>query len=270
MSRTLVIAEPGCTHEGDYATLLELLRTAKACGADVWKPQWTSDPVQMCERRHIGPDHPKRDYYLRAYSWLNFPVEWHAEFKAICQQIGLQYAVTCFLPQDVGTVAPYVDYLKVASFENCDASMLRVARKSGKPIIVSTGAMKRWSWAFWRLKWWQWRSGVRLLQCTSAYPVSLDQVHLLAMVRCGMDGLSDHSRDMVTGGFAVAAGASVVEAHYALYECDADNPDYPCAFSPGEFEIYVKNIRKAESARGLGDKHTYGQETWAVRYKVEA
>jgi len=264
----LVVAEPGCSAEGDKATMVRLLETAAQCGAGAWKPQFCSNPVLMCERRHIRHDHPKRGYYERAYSWLRFPVLWHADFRDRCHALGMQYVVSVFLTQDVAAVALFADIIKISSFENGDAGLLRAAVRSGKPVIVSTGMLKRWSWAFWRLKWYQRVHGVRLLQCTSAYPVDLNQLNLKAIGACGLDGLSDHSRDMIVGGLAVANGAEVVEAHYALYDCNPENPDAGVAFSPGEFEIYIKNIRKAEQANGTGDKQPQGQETWAHPYRA--
>lgn len=270
MARTLVIAEPGCTHEGDYQTLLRLLETAKACGADVFKPQWVSDPVQMCERRHIGPDHPKRAYYLQAYSWLAFPVAWHAELSERCHALGMQYAVTCFLPQDVETVDPFVDFHKVASFENADAAMIRPWSLLLKPVVVSTGMLNGSSWRLWRLRFWRaWGSReIQLLHCTTAYPAGRSQMNVSVLCHHWCDGLSDHSKRLLTGAVAVACAASVVEAHYCLYDCNSDNPDYEVAFSPGEFEIYIRNLREAEDLLGDGKKRQQGQETWALPYKV--
>jgi sialic acid synthase SpsE len=49
--RTLVIAEPGGTAKGDYATMVRLLETAHVCGADVFKPQFTVDAERHLARR---------------------------------------------------------------------------------------------------------------------------------------------------------------------------------------------------------------------------
>ncbi len=263
MSRTLVIAEPGCTAEGDFDTMVRQIHMAADCGADVFKSQWTSEAAQMVARRHAEPK------YLEYYGWLEYPIEWHKELRKVALSRKLQYACSVYLPEDVQAVRPLVDYLKISSFENQDQALLREALSSrAKTVIVSTGMLDQWGWAYWRLKRLQWMCGLRLLQCTSSYPVSLDQVQIGAMVASGFDGLSDHSKNMLTGGFAVAAGAQIVETHIALDDCDPENPDYAAALSPAEFEIYVRNIRAAEEARGSGRKSTQGQETWALRYRV--
>jgi len=263
--RTLVIAEPGCTAEGDKNNMLRLLETAKACGADVWKPQWTSDPASMCERRHIGRDHAQRGHYERAYGWLAFPVEWHQEFRTRCVELGMQYACSVYLPQDVATVEPFVDYHKVSSFEATDGEMIaahRALTRQGN-LIVSMGMVDdiddlQNDWRGLRADY---------LHCVSAYPAPLSAMNL-AVIDDLVDGLSDHSGCLVTGAVAVALGAEIIETHYRLDDCNPDNPDYAVAFSPAEFTQYIKNIRDAELMLGDGIKRRQPCEEWAVPYRV--
>lgn len=274
----LVIAEPGCTHEGDKATMLRLLETAHACGANVWKPQWTSNPQQMCDRRHIGLDHPKRAYYEQAYGWLAWPVEWHAEFRDRCHVLGMEYAVSVYLPQDVATVDPFVEYHKISSFECGDEEIKQahVALEHGKPILVSTGMCgeeMRHPWSTGR----RWRLPLRLryLHCVSSYPAPLSSLNLAA-IRCtsddgdpDFDGFSDHSRHLFAGAFAACAGAEIIETHYRLdHPCHPSNPDYAVAFTPAEFTQYIRNIRDAEKMLGTGVKTRQPCEEWALPYRV--
>lgn len=256
---TLVIAEPGCTAEGDYATYIRLIHTAAACGADVWKPQWVSDPVQMCERRHIGVDHPKRAYYQQAYGWLAFPLDWHERFQALCSELGMQYACTVFLPQDVWTMYPHVDLFKVSSFEANDWALVGTCQATGKRTLVSTGMMDGWQ-------------GLTSdqLHCVSSYPAPIEALNLSVIRRYGMAGYSDHSRNVIVGALAVAHGATVVEAHYRLVDCDPKNPDYGTALSPHEFTEYIANIRIAERAGGDSEKCIQPCEQEMVKYRVSA
>ena len=269
MNRTLVIAEPGGTAEGNFGDMVELIHRAKDADADVFKAQWCSDPVAMCERRHITPEHPKREYYLRAYSWLAFPVEWHAKFASECEKLGLQYACTSFLPQDVATVDPFVAIHKIASFEAGNGVLLTAALATKKRVIASYGMSDG------RLP----SAHVNVLHCVTAYPAPIEEMNLAVLwpiedVIFGtgqwFDGLSDHSRDLDMGGFAVCAGAKIVEAHFRLHSCSPENPDYATAFTPDEFAIYVQKIRKAERALGDGIKRVQPSEEWALSYKVTA
>jgi pseudaminic acid synthase len=267
MANTLIIGEPGCTAEGNWADLLDLLYIAKEAGCDAWKPQWVSDPNAMLDRRGIGRDHPKRAYYQRAYSWLAWPLEWHADFYGQAKKLGLRYIVTCFLPQDVAKVAPYADAFKIASFEAADTAMMdAVAAVKGEPwVYVSCGMCDE---ADRQYLWRQWMSRhvrPQFLRCVSSYPAPLDAMDLGRLK--DYTGLSDHSRDVITGAVAVACGASIIEAHYRSTSCHASNPDYAVAFTPKELTEYVQNIRKAEQMmQPSSGVHT--SEQWAIPYRV--
>lgn len=253
----LVIAEPGCTAEGDKAAYLRLIDAAAAADCNVFKPQWVSDPEAMLARRHITPEHPRYDYYRRAYGWLCWPVEWHTEFRQACTARGLEYACTVFLPQDVPTLAPLVDYLKISSFEQ-DVQLARLATINHNRVIVSHGA--RGSRYF--------VPGSLGLHCCTAYPAPDDEMNLALLRSRFYDGLSDHSRHLLTGAVAVGAGAKIIETHYRLYDCDPANPDHAVAFEPDELAQYVANIRTAETMMGDGIKRVMPSEQWAVPYVV--
>lgn len=263
----LILAEPGCTAQGDYATYVRLIETAAQCGAGCWKPQWTSDPVQMCERRHIGVDHPKRAYYQRAYSWLAFPVEWHADFKARCTDLGMQYACSVFIPQDVATVASYVDYLKIASFEALDRELLRACMhaKPARHVIMSLGMDAPANWSG---KWRMQEAHPISLHCVTSYPAPLSALNLSLLSDGLCEGYSDHSRHLLAGAVAVGAGAQLLETHYRLDDCDEDNPDYAVAFAPWEFAQYIKNVRDAEVMLGSGIKEIQDCEREMLPYRV--
>lgn len=277
MGGVKVIAEPGCTAEGDYATMVELLETAYRCGADIWKPQWTSDPARMCERRHIGPDHEKRAYYEQAYTWLAWPFAWHAEFRERCHKRGMQYACTVFLPEDIQIIARSVDYLKLSGFEHGDAAMRRLAIevmtseeieyssvRRAHVIVSEPGTERTTEYRVWL------EHDCRVpivLHCVSAYPAPLEAMQLLVL-DTAYDGLSDHSRDTLTGAIATALGAQYIETHYRLRICRTNNPDYAVSFTPEELTIYIDNIRKAERMLGDGVKRVQACEHDMLQYRV--
>jgi N,N'-diacetyllegionaminate synthase len=264
-----VIAEPGCTHEGRWSDMLRLLDVAHQAGASCFKPQYVSNPARMCERRHIGLDHPKREYYERAYGWNSYPIEWLELLSGLCKERGMQLACTSFLPEDVATVDPFVSIHKIASFEAEDEALIREAGSSGKPVLLSTGmlgANKEFEFA--------WDADVRLLHCTSAYPAPIDALNLRFIDWHCMGrgnrvlGLSDHSRNVLTGAVAVGAGSEIIEAHIRLDGTSPENPDFAAAFSPAEFKVYVENIRLAEQMMGDGIKRVQECEQWALPYRV--
>jgi sialic acid synthase SpsE len=258
-NRTLVIAEPGCVHEGKWERMVRLFEVARSAGADILKPQYVSNPAKMCERRHIGPDHPQRSYYETAYGWNSYPLKWLEWLSEACKATGMQLACTSFLPEDVWAVDPFVSIHKVASFERGDQRLSRTAWATGKRVLISQGMSDG-------AERWIPEDNAYALLCRTAYPAPLKSLRLKELRSFG--GLSDHSRDVRVGGWAVMAGATVVEAHIRLADTSPDNPDYAAALSPSEFTEYVRNVRDAEEAYDSDVKGVQPCEEWALPYRV--
>jgi sialic acid synthase SpsE len=139
-------------------------------------------------------------------------------------------------------LAGAVDFLKIASFERQDKELRRASMELGVSVIQSHGLGGQPDYYCEQLVH---------LRCVSAYPAPLQslRLRLIRSRRSGWyHGLSDHSKDVRTGGWAVAAGATVLEVHLAHPSAGADNLDLACALQPAEFAEYVKNARDAWTA----------------------
>lgn len=272
MTRVLVSAEPGCTHGGRLEDLLALVRMAADCGADAYKSQWVSSPERLCERRR-APE------YLDAYRMIAFPPAWHEALRKACDDAGLLYGCSCYLPEDVPVVAPFVDFHKVASFEAGDRKFLEAHLALEADIWISLGMME-WGQVEGLISWWNERRNVEepfnddvFLHCVSAYPCPLLEASLSAirsLRECWFPiGFSDHTGSAFTGALAVAAGAQALEVHVRLDDADPLNPDYPHALPPWKFREYIDNVRMAESAMGDGSKRIMPAEQAMLRYRVK-
>lgn len=283
--KTLLIAEPGGTHDGRFMNMLRLIDVAAECGASVYKSQWVSHAQTMCDRRH-APE------YLESYLKLQYPLGWHAELRVYAKARGLQYACTAYIPGDPTLLAPCVDYLKLSSFEACDAGLYREALlakpttipldhghiMSGvhvAPVIVSAGMQDdgRREYRIWERK--QSYAPMAVLHCVSSYPAPLSSLNLSLCSGNGQydgeprfGGFSDHSHDVRVGAWAVAAGATILETHFRLDDCDPANKDYAVAFTPTEFKTYCQNVRDCEAALGDGVKCVQPAEEHMLRYRV--
>lgn len=260
MAKTLVIGEPGCTAQGDKATMRRLIETAYVCGANVYKATWIRDLPEMMRRRNFVEGTEEYARFASIYGWHVWPLAWHAEFQAYCHELGMEYACTVHTPDAAELVAPFVDYLKISSFEATDGVLIKRANETRVRVIVSTGMMNNLEASVWCWK---------RLHCVSAYPAPLESMHLQLLTDL-CHGLSDHSRHLLTGALAVALSAEVIEAHYRLDDCDPTNPDYAVAFSPAEFVQYIKNIRDAEIMLGSGEKKRQPCEEPMLKYRVKA
>lgn len=259
---TLVLAEPGSTHEGSRDAMLKLLDVAAAAGCDGMKWQWLSSAERLCGRRQAKD-------YLDSYRLIEGDEALLRFMARETRARGLRMAATAYLPEDIPIVAQHVDTVKLASFDA--GALLDDALECGRPLIVSAGMTDHaeMETRAEMLATADARHG--LLVCTSAYPCPVDEAHL-AVLRGSWPGvrigLSDHTRYPYTGALAVAAGARIVEFHIRSYECPPANRDYAVARDPQEANAYVAHLRLAEKALGDGVQRMQPSEVAMGAYRV--
>lgn len=237
--KTYIIAEAACTwlHAG-LEGAAKSIKLAASCGASAWKTQWTSDHVAMEARRGAAPG---------AYQRLSWPAPHHAVFKALCDEAGIDYLCTVFLPKDACIIHPYIKRGKISAFESHDREMVQALYAHVKDIIISynTNAPRGYG-----------SGGFTSLYCVSKYPTPIEALGLSAMVSQGderrYDGLSDHTTSVLTGAVAVGAGATILEKHVMTHDTPHDDPDYGHSLildtqnKEFSFRQYVQNVRDAE------------------------
>jgi N,N'-diacetyllegionaminate synthase len=252
---TFVIAEAGSCHDGDIAQAFKLVTAAKEAGADACKFQWWSSAERLAERRNAQK-------YLPVYQKYKVPDVWLSWLHLACVANGIEFMVTCYLPEDIPFVDLWVKRFKVASFEAADEEFVKAHEQYNKEIIVSTGMSKgRFPYSY---------GAHKLLHCVSAYPTPLDQANVGVAYGAIYDGYSDHTHNVLTGALAVAAGAKIIEVHFRLDDTDPENPDYATALSPGQLKDYVYLIRQAEVMLGDGVKKPQPAEEAMMAYRVKA
>lgn len=256
MVKTLIIAEAGSSwrfgakHLANGRRCIEI---AKSAGADCVKFQWTSDPHLLEKRRKVKPF---------TYEVLDYPKAWIQQLAAHCEDVGIEFLCTVFLPADVEYMNQFVKRWKVASLEK-DATDLREAMlQTGKTIIQSCGAAEQLIGESFSIQY---------LHCTASYPASPKSLNLRALESghyTRYSGYSDHSGNMLTGALAVACGAEIVEVHMRLDRTPKDNPDYGHSLCPVRLKGYIANIRMAEIMLGDDEKRIQPCERWAKKHMV--
>lgn len=260
MSRVLIIAEPGSTHEGDLQKMKQMVHVAAQSGANVFKAQWTANAAKHAARRN-APE------FSGAYRRIAFPAEWHVELWDECRKAGIEYACTVALKEELSVVSLFVSRFKVASFDAGDRAFIRANEAYGRPVLVSTGMQDAVELA-WLLRRRRRNQNIKLLHCVSAYPAPVEELNLGAVHQYGLDGFSDHSGLTGTGHLAVAAGARILEVHFRPDDCDSANPDYPHSLTPAQFREYVAYVRLAEAMMGDGLKRCMASEEVMRKYRV--
>lgn len=256
-----VVAEISANHHQRFDEAVKLLKAAKEAGADAVKLQtYTPDTITInCNNSYfqVQPGSPWAgrnlyDLYREAYT----PWEWQGRLKEIAEGLGLG----CFSTPFDATAVEFLEGLnmpayKIASFELVDLPLIRRVAKTGKPIIVSTGAasLEEIDEAV-RAARAQGTKEVALLVCTSAYPappgaMNLRRIPHLAETFNVVVGLSDHTLGIAVPIAAVALGASIIEKHFTLSR-SIPGPDSAFSLEPEEFKAMVNAVRMAEKAMG--------------------
>jgi sialic acid synthase SpsE len=178
------------------------------------------------------------------------------QLAAYCQAQGVQFLSSVFSSEDFAALDPFVTLHKIASYEIGHIHLLNLAAKSGKPLLLSTGAATEEEIA-WAVHTFLERGGqnLTLLQCTACYPAEAKSLHLRTIPWLQMRfqtpvGLSDHSRQPLYAPVAaVALGATVIEKHFTL-DNKLSGPDHAFAIVPSELKEMVQAIRHVEEMLG--------------------
>ena len=273
-NRVFIIAEAGSnwrmgTPERDLEMARVLIDVAADAGADAVKFQ-TYRP----ETVYVN-DAGESDYLAESgirksindiFADLAMPYEMLGVLATYCKKRDILFMSTPFSVQDAQAVDPFVIIHKVASYELTHVRLLQWLARTGKPLILSTGAANEDDIAF-ALDTVRQEGcpDITLMQCTAKYPAPLSSLNLQVIpylkgkfeVRAGF---SDHSRDSLIGPVAaVALGASVIEKHFTLHN-KLPGPDHPFALTPEELTKMVHGIRDAEKTLGSGLKKIQKEE----------
>ena len=270
---TFIIAEAGSNwkcgnFEQDLVQAQKLIRIASKSGADAVK-------FQTYRAETVYADKAGKSGYLseqgnskeinEIFEYLEMPYEMISKLQKICQDENIIFMSTPFSVEDAKNIDPYVPIHKIASFEINHIRLLEYLAKTGKPILVSTGAstFDEIDFAVNLIK--KYNKSIGLLQCTSKYPSSLESLNLSVIPKMKERydlpiGFSDHSVEPLIGPLtAVGLGATIVEKHFTINK-NLTGPDHKFALTPEELELMVKSIRNADKSKGDGIKNILSEE----------
>ncbi len=279
MNSVYIIAEVGINHNGQLSRARELIDVAVNAGADAVKFQ------TFKTEKLVRPDEPKMPYQVEnagdvqnQYDMLKqveLNKSQHVELIGYCRERGLDFISTPYDEESADLLAELeVDAIKTASTDTTNIPFLQHVATLGLPVIYSTGLSPMWeivkavNEAFVDLS----RSRLTILHCVSNYPAPLNELNLRCIEQISRlfncrAGFSDHSGSLLTGAYAVCAGASVIEKHIT-FDKNAPGPDHQASLDGGEFARYVKHIREAEIALGDGIKRVQPSEE-AVKKRMQ-
>ena len=265
MHRPFVAAEMSGNHNGDLGRALALVDAIAETGAPAIKLQtYTADTIT------IDADGPAfritdshglwggRNLYS-LYQEAHTPWDWHEAIFARAREHGM---IPFSSPFDATAVQLLEDLdvqvYKIASLEIGDIPLLRTVARTGKPVILSTGAANAsdvdLAVATIRAEG---NDQIAVLGCTSSYPATAESTNLrtIPVLRDTwnvVSGLSDHTKGIGVSIAAVAFGAAILEKHVTLRRADG-GVDSDFSLEPEELKALVDETHSAWLA--LGEVH---------------
>jgi N-acetylneuraminate synthase len=259
-----VIAEIGINHNGDVDLAKRLISVAVAAGCDAVKFQKrTVDVVYTATELATPRPNPFGTTNGDLKNGLEFDYEDFAEIDAFCKSVKIPWFVS---PWDEGSVDFMEQFntpvYKIASASLTDDNLLKHVRKTGKPIIASTGmsTYDEIDHAVAVLG----TDDLILMHTTSTYPAKYEQLNLRAIPTMAERyhlpiGYSGHETGIPTSVAASVLGACCVERHITMDRAMWGS-DQAASLEPNGISRLVRDIRLCEQSMGDGIKRVYDEE----------
>jgi N-acetylneuraminate synthase len=262
---TYIVGEIGINHNGDIEITKQLIDLAKWAGANAVKFQKRTPELAVpADQRDKMRETPWGYISYLDYRYkVEFGEEQYRQIDAYCKQKGLDWFVSVWDEGSVDFMQAFdTPCYKVPSASLTDHNLLKHLKKTGKPIVLSTGMS-----TMEQIKAAVAVTGIdnlMLTHTTSTYPCEPDELNL-RMIRTLREafpvpvGYSGHEVGLVISAVAVALGACLVERHITLDRAMWGS-DQAASVEPGGLQRLVKYIRVTEQALGDGEKRVYTSE----------
>jgi N-acetylneuraminate synthase len=261
-----VIAEIGINHNGDLQVAKQMIDAAVHAGVDAVKlqkrtPEVCTPPEQQKQMRETPWGYIT---YLEYRHKVEFGLDEYREIDRHCKEKGIAWFVSVWDEPSVDFMEQFdTPAYKIPSASLTDHALLRHVRKTGRPMILSTGmsTMEQIRAAVGVVGTGQ----LVITHATSTYPCEPEELNLRMIETLRKEfaavpvGYSGHEVGLVPSAIAVALGACMVERHLTLDRAMWGS-DQAASVEPGGFERLVKYIRVSEASLGDGVKRVYESE----------
>ena len=266
---TLIVAEIGINHNGSLDLATQLIAAAARSGCHAVKFQKrTVDRVYTVAELAQPRESPFGATNGDLKRGLEFGHREYSEIDRLCRELGLVWFASCWDEDAVAFVEQFdPPCYKIASPSLTDHELLRRHRRTGRPVLLSTGmsTLAEIDAAVGVLG----RDDLVLMHCTSTYPSKAGELNLRAIPRLAQRydvpvGYSGHEVGLSTTVAAVTLGAAVVERHLTLDRAMWGS-DQSASVEPQGFARLAKDIAAVALALGDGVKRVYDSEVPVMR-----
>lgn len=266
---TQFISEISSNHNSNLKRSLKLINVSSKIGFDIVKFQlFKIDKLFSKEILLKSKNHRDRKKWELKEEYI--PI-----LAKECKKNKIKFCVTPFYLEAVDIIKPYVDFIKIASYEILWEDLLVKCAKTKKPIIISTGManMKEVINAVKILK----KNGAKkiiILHCVSNYPAKLKSLNLSAIStlrkKTKLDiGWSDHSAKSLVVYKAIQKWkASFVELHIDL---DGKGFEYKSGhcWLPKNAKELINFVKQDKLVDGNGKKKPNFEEISERKFRAD-
>jgi N-acetylneuraminate synthase/sialic acid synthase len=262
-NKAFVIAEIGSNHCGSVDRAIELIKSAKHCGADAVKFQKRSNKSLFTKELYDSPYDNKNSYgktYGEHREYLEFGKEEYCVLQDLCKEIDINFFATPFDFKSVDFLSEFdLPAYKIASADLIHIPLLEYVAKLGKPMLLSTGGstmddVRRAVDSILPIN-----NEVIILHCTASYPALPRDMNLNVIPELIKNfpnqiiGLSDHENGAHSASIAYYLGARVFEKHFTLNR-SWKGTDHSFSLEPRGLAKLTRNLSRIPGILGSSEK----------------
>lgn len=266
---TKFISEISSNHNGSLSRSINMIKLSADLGFDIVKFQlFKIEKLFSKEILKKSKNHRDRK-------------KWELKEKLIpilakeCKKNKIKFCVTPFYLEAVEIIKPYVDYIKIASYEILWKDLLIKCAQTKKTIIISTGManMREITEATKILK----KNGAKkiiILHCVSNYPADIKTVNLSAInsirKKTGLSvGWSDHTNSPLVVSRAIEKWkATYVELHLDIEGRGFEFKSGHC-WLPSKIKNLFNFVKNKDVVDGNGKKFPVKSETNERNFRAD-
>jgi N-acetylneuraminate synthase len=262
--KKIIIAEIGCNHKGDMNIAKEMIKVAaQYCQVDAVKFQKRHNKELLSPEEYNAPHPVPYNSYGNTYGehreFLEFNLEQHAELKKMCEYWGVIYSTSVWditSAKEISVLQPA--FVKIPSACNLDFELLDFVLDNYKnEIHISLGmtTLKEEEEIVDFLIKKQRNKDVVLFSCVSGYPVEIEDLALLEIVRLKEKyknivkciGFSGHHAGISPDVAAMTLGAEYFERHFTLNRT-WKGTDHAASLEPEGMRRVARDVRNVAKA----------------------
>lgn len=247
-----IIAEIGCNHEGSFEKAIELTHLAADAGADIVKYQ------SYTPERYTSADNEERRARVTQFALTQ---QHYLALSEVATQRGMLFMSTPLTEDWVAFLNPLCCAFKIASGDITFKPVIKEAAKTGKHIILSTGAAdlneidRAVMWIREVIGNDHLEDRLTLMHCVSAYPTPIEEANILSIPflrdRYHVNvGYSNHVIGSTGCLAAVALGATLIEVHFTDQKEGRQFRDHSLSFDATDLKCFIQQANDVRLSLG--------------------